>query len=104
MEGETVWLIVSTSFVASGLFGLGDLGGQQFCLSMVISPTFGLQSGDFILAIVASCSFRADAAPASARSRHSVCLATETFASRATTSNGSPRYKHATTAILRWTE
>ena len=31
-------------------------------------------------------------------------LATETFASRATTSNGSPRNKRATTAILRWTE
>jgi hypothetical protein len=31
-------------------------------------------------------------------------LATETFASRATTSNGSPRSKRATTAILRWTE
>ena len=30
---------------------------------------------------------------ASARSRHSVSLATETLASRATTSNGSPRNK-----------
>jgi hypothetical protein len=30
-------------------------------------------------------------------------LATETFASRATTSNGSPA-TNATTAILRWTE
>ena len=45
-------------------------------------------------------SFKADAAPASARSRHSVSLATETFASRATTSNGSPRNKRATTAIF----
>ena len=62
-------------------------------LSMVISPTL-----DFSRAISSSrssrsCSFRADAAPASARSRHSVSLATETFASRATTSNGSPRNK-----------
>src|ERR1019366_7952697 len=73
-------------------------------LSMVISPTL-----DFSRAISSSRSsrsrsFRADAAPASARSRHSVSLATETFASRATTSNGSPRNKRATTAILRWTE
>ena len=62
-------------------------------LSMVISPTL-----DFSRAISSSRSsrsrsFRADAAPASARSRHSVSLATETFASRATTSNGSPRNK-----------
>ena len=73
-------------------------------LSMVISPTL-----DFSRAISSSRSsrsrsFRADAAPASARSRHSVSLATETFASRATTSNGSPRNKRATTAILRSTE
>src|SRR5271157_4585977 len=73
-------------------------------LSMVISPTL-----DFSRAISSSRSsrsrsFKADAAPASARSRHSVSLATETFASRATTSNGSPRNKRATTAILRWTE
>src|SRR5664280_1430781 len=73
-------------------------------LSMVISPTL-----DFSRAISSSRSsrsrsFRADAAPASARSRHSVSLATETFASRATKSNGSPRNKRATTAILRWTE
>ncbi len=62
-------------------------------LSMVISPTL-----DFSRAISSSRSsrsrsFRADAAPASARSRHSVSLAKETFASRATTSNGSPRNK-----------
>src|SRR5271166_4016556 len=73
-------------------------------LSMVISPTL-----DFSRAISSSRSsrsrsFKADAAPASARSRHSVSLATEPFASRATTSNGSPRNKRATTAILRWTE
>src|SRR5208337_3522572 len=73
-------------------------------LSMVISPTL-----DFSRAISSSRSsrsrsFSADAAPASARSRHSVSLATETFASRATTSSGSPRNKRATTAILRWTE
>ena len=68
---------------------------------MVISPTL-----DFSRAISSSRSsrsrsFKADAAPASARSRHSVSLATETFASRATTSNGSPRNKRDTTAILR---
>src|SRR5271168_1729283 len=62
-------------------------------LSMVISPTL-----DFSRAISSSRSsrsrsFRADAALASARSRHSVSLATETFASLATTSNGSPRNK-----------
>src|ERR1700693_1746489 len=63
-------------------------------LSMVISPTL-----DFSRAISSSRSsrsrsFRADAAPASARSRHSVSLATETFASRATTSNGSQQTRH----------
>src|SRR5271157_5020880 len=73
-------------------------------LSMVISPTL-----DFSRAISSSRSsrsrsFSADAAPASARSRHSVSLATETFVSRVTTSKGSPRNKRATTAILRWTE
>jgi transposase len=40
----------------------------------------------------------------SARSRHSVSLATETFVSRATSSNGSPRNNRATTANLRLTE
>src|SRR6478672_5011102 len=46
-------------------------------------------------------SFRAVAAPASARSRHSLSLAIETFASRATSSSGSPRNSRATIAILR---
>ena len=36
-------------------------------------------------------SFSAVAAPANARSRHSVSLAIETFVSRATSSSGSPR-------------
>src|SRR5271156_6193227 len=58
---------------------------------MVISPTL-----DFSRAISSSRSsrsrsFRAVAAPASARSRHSVSLAIETFVSRATSSSGSPR-------------
>src|SRR4249919_1661815 len=71
---------------------------------MVISPTF-----DFSRAISSSRSsrsrsFRAVAAPESARSRHSVSLATETFVSRATSSNGSPRNNRATTANLRLTE
>ena len=71
---------------------------------MVISPTF-----DFSRAISSSRSsrsrsFRAVAAPASARSRHSVSLATETFVSRATSSNGSPRNNRATTANLRLTK
>src|SRR6516162_7451577 len=68
-------------------------------LSMVISPTL-----DFSRAISSSRSsrsFRAVAAPASARSRHSVSLATETFVSRATSSSGSPRNSRATIAILR---
>src|SRR3979409_33412 len=65
---------------------------------MVISPTF-----DFSRAISSSRSsrsrsFRAVAAPESARSRHSVSLA------RATSSNGSPRNNRATTAHLRLTE
>src|ERR1039458_971710 len=71
---------------------------------MVISPTF-----DFSRAISSSCSsrsrsFKAEAAPESARSRHSVSLATETFVSRATSSNGSPRNNRATIANLRLTE
>src|SRR3954468_6515175 len=71
---------------------------------MVISPTF-----DFSRAISSSRSsrsrsFRAVAAPESARLRHSVSLATETFVSRATSSNGSPRNNRATTANLRLTE
>src|SRR6185312_1009446 len=71
---------------------------------MVISPTF-----DFSRAISSSRSsrsrsFRAVAAPESARSRHSVSLAMETFVSRATSSNGSPRNNRATTANLRLTE
>src|SRR5580700_9150509 len=71
---------------------------------MVISPTL-----DFSRAISSSRSshsrsFRAVAAPASARSRHSVSLAIETFASRATSSSGSPRNSRATIAILRGTE
>src|SRR3954453_4795894 len=71
---------------------------------MVISPTF-----DFSRAISSSRSsrsrsLRADAAPESARSRHSVSLATETFVSRATSSNGSPRNNRATTPNLRPTE
>src|SRR5271166_5555967 len=83
---------------------VGEITMDNELLSMVISPTL-----DFSQAITSSRSsrsrsFRADAAPASARSRHSVSLATATFASRATTSNGSPRSKRATTAILRWTE
>jgi hypothetical protein len=40
-------------------------------------------------------------APASARSRHSVSLAMETFVCRATRSSGSPRNSRATIAILR---
>jgi hypothetical protein len=44
---------------------------------------------------------RAVAAPASARSRHSLSLAIETFVCRATSSSGSPRNIRATTAILR---
>ena len=68
---------------------------------MVISPTL-----DFSRAISSSRSsrsrsFRAVAAPASARSRHSLSLAIETFVSRATSSSGSPRNIRATTAILR---
>src|SRR5258705_9736933 len=71
---------------------------------MVISPTF-----DFSRAISSSRSsrsrsFRAVAAPESARSRHSVSLATETFISRATSSNGSPPNNRATSANLRLTE
>ena len=82
----------------------GDLGGQQFVVHGDLAH-LGLQSGDVHPAIVALAFLQGwTAAPASARSRHSVSLATETFASRATTSNGSPRNKHATTAILRWTE
>ena len=74
-------------------------------LSMVISPTLDCSQAIFSSSRSSrSRSFRADAAPASARSRHSVSLATETFASRATTSNGSPRNKHATTANLLRTE
>src|SRR5207342_3031512 len=70
-------------------------------LSMVISPTL-----DFSRAISSSRSsrsrsFKAVAAPASARSRHSVSLATETFVCRATRSSGSPRNSRATIAILR---
>src|SRR6516164_6738129 len=70
-------------------------------LSMVISPTL-----DFSRAISSSRSsrsrsFRAVVAPASARSRHSVSLAIETFVSRATSSSGSPRNSRATIAILR---
>src|SRR5262252_5635988 len=73
-------------------------------LSMVISPTL-----DFSRAISSSRSsrsrsFRAVAAPASARSRHSLSLAIETFVSRATSSSGSPRNSRATIAILRRTE
>ena len=69
--------------------------------AMVISPTL-----DFSRAISSSRSsrsrsFRAVAAPASARSRHSVSLAIETFVSRATSSSGSPRNSRATIAILR---
>src|SRR5664279_3239563 len=73
-------------------------------LSMVISPTLDFRRAISSSRSSRSRSFRADAAPASARSRHSVSLATETFVSRATTSNGSPRNKRATTAILRCTE
>src|SRR5207344_3467283 len=77
---------------------------ESSSLSMVISPTL-----DFSRAISSSRSsrsrsFRAVAAPASARSRHSVSLAIETFVSRATSSNGSPRNNRATTANLRLTE
>ena len=66
---------------------LTDRLADNNSLSMVISPTL-----DFSRAISSSRSsrsrsFRADATPASARSRHSVSLATETFASRATASN-----------------
>ena len=46
-------------------------------------------------------SFNAVTAPASARSRHAVSLATETFVCRATRSSGSPRNNRATIAILR---
>jgi hypothetical protein len=68
---------------------------------MVISPTL-----DFSRAISSSRSsrsrsFRAVAAPANARSRHSVSLAIETFVSRATSSSGSPRNSRATIAIFR---
>src|SRR3982074_1002196 len=68
---------------------------------MVISPTF-----DFSRAISSSRSsrsrsFRAVAAPESARPRHSVSLATETFVSRATSSNGSPRHNPAPPPHLR---
>src|SRR5580700_1683308 len=77
---------------------------ESSSLSMVISPTL-----DFSRAISSSRSshsrsFKAVAAPASARSRHSVSLAIETFASRATSSSGSPRNSRATIAILRGTE
>ena len=81
---------------------MAAISADSNSLSMVISPTL-----DFSRAISSSRSrvafLQGDAAPASARSRHSVSLATETFASRATTANGSPRNKRATTAILRWT-
>src|SRR4249920_3202306 len=70
-------------------------------LSMVISPTL-----DFSRAISSSRSsrsrsFKAVAAPASARSRHAVSLAMETFVCRATRFSGSPRNSRATIAILR---
>src|ERR1700730_7670251 len=73
-------------------------------LSMVISPTL-----DFSRAISSSRSsrsrsFRAVAAPASARSRHSVSLAIEIFVSRATSSSGSPRHTSAAHPHLPWTE
>src|SRR5271167_4601838 len=79
---------------AKGLLpSMAAISADSNSLSMVISPTL-----DFSRAISSSRSsrsrsFRADAAPASARSRDSVSLATETFASRATTANGSPRNK-----------
>src|SRR5262245_30589927 len=73
-------------------------------LSMMISPTL-----DFSRAISSSRSsrsrsFKAVAAPASARSRHSASLAMETLVCRATRSSGSPRNSRATIAILRRTE
>src|ERR1700675_2285404 len=63
-------------------------------LSMVISPTL-----DFSRAISSSrssClrSFKAPAAPASARSRHSVSLATDTFICRATIREKNQDYKY----------
>src|SRR6267154_965487 len=74
---------------------------ESSSLSMVISPTL-----DFSRAISSSRSsrsrsFKAVAAPASARSRHSVSLAMETFVCRATRSSGSPRNSRATITILR---
>ena len=82
---------------------MADLGGQQFVVHGDLAH-LGLQSGDFILAIVALAFLQGERRAASrAQSHHSVSLATETFASRATTSSGSPRNKHAT-ANLRWAE
>jgi hypothetical protein len=77
-----------------------DLGVEQFVVHGDLATL------DFSRAISSSRSsrsrsFRAVAAPASARSRHSVSLAIETFVSRATSSSGSPRNSRATIAILR---
>src|SRR5450759_1758204 len=72
--------------------------------SIVISPTLDFSRAISSLRSSRSRSFNAVAAPASARSRHSVSLATDTFICRATRSSGSPRNSRATIAILRCTE
>src|SRR5450759_5222351 len=73
-------------------------------LSMVISPTLDFSRAMSSSRSSRSRSFNPVAAPASARSRHSVSLATDTFICRATRSSGSPRNSRATIAILRCTE
>src|SRR5271155_4923868 len=82
---------VSSSRPPSGqrVFGLhgGDLGGQQFVGHGDLFH-LGFQSGVFIFVIVVL-AFLQGFRRASGRSvRLSVSLTTETFASRATTSNG----------------
>ena len=67
---------------------------------MVISPTLAFNRAISSARSSRSRSFRAVAAPASARSRHSLSRAIETFVSRTTSSSGSPRNSRATIAIF----
>ena len=83
-------LLVSTNGPTSSAHGVAG-----------VSRAAALQPGDFVVAVIAFAFFQAPAAPASARSRHSLKLAIETFVSRATSSSGSPRNSRATIAILR---
>src|ERR1039457_4059435 len=81
----------------------GDLGVEQFVVPGDLAH-LGFQPGDLIVALITLTFLQGRRRAGKRRSRHSVSLATETFASRATKSNGSPRNKRATTASLRWTE